>query len=155
MPNEAYRSLIHLITPGCFQYFNCLTRVKKKRLVNYRIIIFLCHQTASKRLPSVVDFLNEQSVEGTTALHMACVGGRERVGDLLLRHGADHEAVNFVSSASALHIAAKYGHLSMVELLVLYGSVINSRDGKLRTALHMYSSIFYTPPALEKFTQKM
>ena len=58
------------------------------------------------------------------------------MGDLLLRHGADHEAVNLVASASPLHLAAKHGHLSMVELLILYGAVTVSRDAKLRTPLH-------------------
>ena len=101
----------------------------------------------------MVDFLNEQSVEGTTALRSACVGGHERVADLLLRHGANHEAVSVATSASPLHMAAKHGHLSVVELLVLYGSVIDSRDGKLRTPLHKYGSIFHnqnTAPALKK-----
>lgn len=100
------------------------------------MLLLFCYKSASKRLPNVIEFINEQSMDGSSALHAACMGGHERVGDLLLRHGADREAVNFVASASPLHVAAKHGHLSMVELFVLYGSIIDSRDGKLRTPLH-------------------
>ena len=76
--------------------------------------------------------------EGSTALHIVSEAGYERVADLLLRHGADREAVNLVASASPLHLAAKNGHLSLVELLILYGSVVDCRNGKLRTPLHGY-----------------
>ena len=87
-------------------------------------------------MPNLDTFLNEKDLEGFTPLHYACSGGHERVGDMLLRHGADREAVNLVASASPLHLAAKQGHLSMVELLILYGAVTDGRDGKLRTPLH-------------------
>jgi len=83
--------------------------------------------------------VSESTTEGYTALHFACEGGHDGAVDLLLRHGADREALTLVSSESPLHIAAKHGNLSSVELLVLYGSVIDIRDGKLRTPLHRYN----------------
>ena len=95
--------------------------------------------TASKRQLDLREFVSESTTEGYTALHFACEGGHDGVVDLLLRHGADREALTLVWSASPLHIAAKHGHLSSVELLLLYGSVIDIRDGKLRTPLHRYS----------------
>ena len=58
--------------------------------------------------------------------------------DLLLRHGADHEAVTHVAADTPLHSAAKKGHLASVELLLLHGSIIDCRNGKLRTPLHRY-----------------
>ena len=98
-------------------------------------IIFVFYK-ATPRLLNLDTFLNEKDSDGFTPLHYACSGGYDRVGELLLRHGADRDTVNFVESASPLHLAAKQGHLSMVELLILYGAVTDSRDGKLRTPLH-------------------
>ena len=101
-------------------------------------MLFYCFDTASKRVSNLTEFLNMTDSEGSTALHIVSEAGYERVADLLLRHGADREAVNLVASASPLHLAAKNGHLSLVELLILYGSVVDCRNGKLRTPLHGY-----------------
>ena len=65
------------------------------------------------------------------------------MGELLLRRGANHEAVNFLESASPLHLAVKQGHFSMVQLLFMWGAAADVRDGKQRTALHRYSYVTY------------
>lgn len=52
------------------------------------------------------------------------------------------EAIDLVASKSPLHLATKHGHLTLVELLVLYGAVIDSRDGSLRTPLHRWVKNF-------------
>ena len=52
------------------------------------------------------------------------------------------EAIDLVASKSPLHVAAKHGHLTLVELLVLYGAVIDTRDGNLRTPLHRWVENF-------------
>ena len=93
---------------------------------------------ASKQLPSsrLTEFIDRESPDGQTPLHYACTGGYEKIVDSLLRHGADRQALTLVASASPLHLAAKTGNLSVVELLVLDGAEINYRDGKLRTPLH-------------------
>ena len=52
------------------------------------------------------------------------------------------EAIDFVASKSPLHLAARHGRLTLVELLVLYGAVIDSRDGSLRTPLHRWVKNF-------------
>ncbi|XP_068755480.1 transient receptor potential cation channel subfamily A member 1-like isoform X1 [Montipora capricornis] len=95
-------------------------------------------ETASKQLPSsrLTEFIDRESPDGQTPLHYACTGGYEKIVDSLLRHGADRQALTLVASASPLHLAAKTGNLSVVELLVLDGAEINYRDGKLRTPLH-------------------
>ena len=98
-------------------------------------------QTASKKLQDLGGFVNSKNAEGNTPLHYACIGGHLGVGERLLRHGADHNAVNSTASASPLHLAAKHGHFSMVQLLILYNAVTDNRDGKLRTPLHRYSGL--------------
>ena len=64
--------------------------------------------------------------------------GHLNVVDLLLRHAADRDALNWVACTSPLHNAAKSGHVELVELLILYGAVVDGRDGNLRTPLHRY-----------------
>ena len=76
------------------------------------------------------------------------------MGELLLRHGADRNAVNFTASASPLHLAAKHGHLSMVELLMLYNAVTDNRDGNLRTPLHRYSGLGFIFSVIAEMKKK-
>ena len=59
--------------------------------------------------------------------------------DVLLRHDAERDIVDWVSFTSPLHLAAKHGHLTSLELLILHGAVIDGRDGSLRTPLHRLS----------------
>ena len=59
--------------------------------------------------------------------------------DVLLRHNADRDIVDLVACTSPLHLAAKHGQLTLVELLILHGAVIDGRDGSLRTPLHRLS----------------
>lgn len=89
------------------------------------------------------DFINFKDSEGNTPLHFACIGGYGGVGELLLRCGANHEAVNFLESASPLHLAVKQGHFSTVQLLLMWGAVTDVRDGKQRTPLHRYIKVTY------------
>ena len=58
------------------------------------------------------------------------------VVDVLLRHEADRDVVDWLAGSSPLHLAAKYGHETLVQLLILHGAVIDLRDGSLRTPLH-------------------
>ena len=91
---------------------------------------------ASKRQYNIKEFVNKKDHEGNTALHVACSRGHSGVVDLLLRHDADRDAVDWVTCTSPLHLAAKHGHVTLVELLILHGAVIDGRDGSLRTPLH-------------------
>ena len=91
---------------------------------------------ASKRQFSVAEFVNERDNEGKTALHHACSRGHTGVVDLLLRHEADRDVVGWKDGSSPLHLAAKYGHETLAQLLILYGAVVDLRDRSLRTPLH-------------------
>jgi len=91
---------------------------------------------ASKRQFSVAEFVNEKDNEGKTALHFACSRGHTGVVDLLLRHEADRDVADWLGSSSPLHLGAKYGNETLVQLLILYGAAIDPRDGSLRTPLH-------------------
>ena len=91
---------------------------------------------ASKRQFSVNEYLNEKDNEGKTALHHACSRGHSGVVDVLLRHEADRDVVDWLACTSPLHLAAKHGHVTLVQLLILYGAAIDGRDGSLRTPLH-------------------
>ena len=97
------------------------------------------------------DFVNEKDSDGSTALQRACFGGYEGIADLLLRHGADVEAIDLKTCTTALHLAAKHGHLTLVELFILNGVVIDGRDGSLRTPLHRYSNKQLCCSVLEEF----
>lgn len=58
------------------------------------------------------------------------------VAELFLRHGADHDSHNWSENMSSLHHAAKCGFVELVELLILYGVVVDARDRNIRTPLH-------------------
>jgi len=102
---------------------------------NENICKFLI-ETASKGQFSVAEFVNEKDNEGKTALHYACFRGHTGVVDVLLRHEADRDVVDLLGCSSPLHLAAKYGNETSVQLLILYEAVIDLRDGSLRTPLH-------------------
>lgn len=84
----------------------------------------------------MAEFVNEKDNEGKTALHYACFRGHTGVVDVLLRHEADRDVVDLLGCSSPLHLAAKYGNETSVQLLILYEAVIDLRDGSLRTPLH-------------------
>lgn len=91
---------------------------------------------AKKKCPSVRDFLNAKDVEDSTALHVCCRKGASKVAELLLRYGADYEAVTGVNFSTPLHLTAIYGHEEITKLLLTCGADISSKDGHLQTPLH-------------------
>lgn len=44
---------------------------------------------------------------------------------------------------TALHLAARYGHKTVVQLLLENGAKINEEDGKKKTALHLAAECGY------------
>ena len=62
--------------------------------------------------------------------------GNVNVAELFLRHGADHDSHNWSENMSPLRYAAKGGFVELVELLILYGAVVDARDNNIRTPLH-------------------
>ena len=98
--------------------------------------MYICF-AAKKRQISVKNFLEETDVEDSTALHMSCCKGDVGVVELLLRHGVDFEAARGADSGTPLHSAAVHGHEEIANLLISSGAVIDSRDGHLKTPLHL------------------
>ena len=98
--------------------------------------LFFCFVKASKTLSSVSEYINTRNKEGSTAFHVACMRGNVNVAELFLRHGADHDSHNWSENMSPLHYAAKGGFVELVELLILYGAVVDARDNNIRTPLH-------------------
>lgn len=84
------------------------------------------------------EFLDEKDVEDSSALHISCRKGCTRVAELLLRHGADYEAVTGVRFSTPLHMTAMYGQVEIVKLLISSGASVESRNGHLQTPLHKY-----------------
>eukprot|EP00914_Ancora_sagittata_P016837 GHVO01033358.1.p1 GENE.GHVO01033358.1~~GHVO01033358.1.p1 ORF type:complete len:900 (+),score=119.68 GHVO01033358.1:56-2755(+) len=72
---------------------------------------------------------------GMTALHLAVECGAVDCVELLLRHRGDTNAVN-LKGLSPLHLASIEDQYEMVNLLLMYGSDVNNRDGEVgETAL--------------------
>ncbi len=87
--------------------------------------------------------------EGTTALHHCVVNDQAELAALLLRHGANPNALIPDSQVSPLTIAALEKNMVMAQLLLQYGADphIRTRDGATPVALH--------PPVAQLVTQGM
>jgi len=81
--------------------------------------------------PHVVDIQNKQ---GLTALHNASLSCYENIIRLLINHGANKD-IRDRSGATPLHIAARYGKIASVNILIEAGASI-SRDVYGFTPLH-------------------
>lgn len=92
--------------------------------------------TAKNKCPSLKDFLDAKDVEDNTALHICCRKGCSGVAELLLRYGADYEAITGVNFSTPLHLTAMYGHEEITKLLTSCGADIFRKDGHLQTPLH-------------------
>ena len=80
--------------------------------------------------------------DGDTALHLAAKNGNDVTVQLLVRNGADVNAVNNVGNA-ALHVAANRGYASIVEHLVSKGADVNAANRVGNTALHVAANRGY------------
>ncbi|XP_035673820.1 ankyrin repeat domain-containing protein 16-like isoform X2 [Branchiostoma floridae] len=77
---------------------------------------------------------------GRQPLHLAAQAGCiQAVRYLLTEHGIPVDTPAPGSGLTALHFAAKEGQTDAVKLLVRFGSNVNIKDDKGRTALHMAS----------------
>ncbi|XP_035508644.1 CARD- and ANK-containing Inflammasome Adaptor Protein [Morone saxatilis] len=75
-------------------------------------------------------------------IHMIATGGEV----ILLEELLEDTDINSVNSSSEtlLHVAAEYGHLSIIELLVRKGARLDLQDNKGHTALHRAASRGHT-----------
>ena len=63
-----------------------------------------------------------KDVRGNSALHLAAAGGRKEMVELLLRHGLTPDVKNNLGETPK-DVALKAGHLSVVAVLELYGTI--------------------------------
>ncbi len=77
------------------------------------------------------------SLDGYTALHLACFFGHPNLAEMLLRYGADPNARSRnAMSVTPLHSAAAARKQRTVEWLVEYGADVNATQPGSWTALH-------------------
>jgi ankyrin repeat protein len=81
--------------------------------------------------------INCRGEDGWTALYRAAIHGKEGICRLLLRRGADMNAVYPRNEETALHRAAANGKVTVVHLLVDQGASINSKSKDGKTALDL------------------
>lgn len=75
---------------------------------------------------------------GAQAIHRASVTGQnEAIRFLVSELGIDVDVRATSTHLTALHYAAKEGHVSTVQMLVSLGADINCKDGRNRSALHL------------------
>ncbi|EDQ84152.1 uncharacterized protein MONBRDRAFT_30538 [Monosiga brevicollis MX1] len=88
---------------------------------------------------------------GQTPLHRACFNGHDKVVEMLLKHGVDAEAQNYVSTVppssplyppmmdgdTPLHVACRYGHVKVVEMLLKHGVDTKAKDNDGKTPLDL------------------
>ena len=81
----------------------------------------------------VVNCVSEE--KQCTALHFSAEKGHVDVAKVLLRNGADVNAVQVVKR-TALHLASENGHVDVAKLLIQNGADVNAVDDDEKTALH-------------------
>ncbi|KAL5327635.1 hypothetical protein ACEPPN_005336 [Leptodophora sp. 'Broadleaf-Isolate-01'] len=101
----------------------------------------LIHVMASSNILGAVQalldkgiFVDDEDVQGNTALHHAARHGHEKMAALLLEHGASVDVKNS-SGSTPLKSAAANGHASVVRLLLKNGADINENTGQAGNAL--------------------
>ncbi len=87
-----------------------------------------------------MDYVHEITYEDYTVLHVAAHGGHVDIAKVLIRNGADVNAVD-KDKKTALHVAAWNGHggysVEVAKVLLENGADVNAIDQWKRTALHI------------------
>lgn len=73
--------------------------------------------------------------KGQSALHIACMYGKPKIVELLLKYELNLNRTDF-SGATPLHYAAMKGHQNVLLLLLHSGADINAEDNEKNTPLH-------------------
>jgi ankyrin repeat protein len=95
------------------------------------------HEEVAKLLLVNGAAVEDDTINGYTALHSAVCLGPVGMVRLLIQNGADVDAVTFGSGVRALHKAAERKDESILRALLAGSADINARTLALRTALHL------------------
>lgn len=82
--------------------------------------------------------------ENITVLHWAAINNRLEIASYFIQQGADVNAVGGELKGSPLHWATRQGHLSMVIVLMRYGSNPYILDGEGVNCLHIAAQLGFT-----------
>jgi len=81
--------------------------------------------------------VNSTDNRGRTALYIASSEGKSNVVSYLLNHGADpNKGASWKGNQRPIHVAAKYGHVEIIQDLLRHGAKIDAYDSAKETALH-------------------
>lgn len=70
---------------------------------------------------------HKRNLNGKQPLHLAAESGHDNVASLLIKAGADKNAIE-LEGQTPLHLASMFGHEQVVELLLEYGANVNGRN---------------------------
>ncbi|MGB7555195.1 MAG: ankyrin repeat domain-containing protein [Candidatus Korobacteraceae bacterium] len=97
----------------------------------------------NKLLASDADLVKARGADGFTPLHLACFFGQLKAAEILVRHGADTNAVS-PSRIAIIHSAAASRNADLLKLVLEAGANPNSQQQRGYTALHeaaMHNSV--------------
>jgi len=80
--------------------------------------------------------VNRKWLDGATPIYEAVGNGYTEIAEYLIKHGASIKARGERWSDLPIHIAAKFGHIDCVELLLKSGVDVNEKGLANRTPLH-------------------
>ncbi len=97
----------------------------------------------NKLLANDADLVKARGADGFTPLHLACFFGQVQAAEILVRHGADTNAVS-PSRIAIIHSAAASRNADLLKLVLDAGANPNSQQQRGYTALHeaaMHNSV--------------
>lgn len=97
----------------------------------------------NKLLANDADLAKARGADGFTPLHLACFFGQLEAAEILVRHGADTNAVS-PSRIAVIHSAAASRNSALLKLVLHAGANPNSQQQRGYTALHeaaMHNSV--------------
>ncbi|XP_059487008.1 serine/threonine-protein phosphatase 6 regulatory ankyrin repeat subunit A-like [Neocloeon triangulifer] len=82
--------------------------------------------------------ISEQTLAGSTALHLAAAFAGEDICEFLIKNGIDHKAVNR-NGMNAMHVACRKGNLECLKYLLGQAKLfnLNKKTPQKETALHL------------------
>ena len=81
--------------------------------------------------------VNAKGESQETALHLAAFYGDAQIAQVLLKAGADANAIGYRHDDTPLQVAALHGHADVVKLLLAHGANVNAENMLHKTALQL------------------